>query len=229
MYDLDSLKEIYGYSEDFEKVLKLRIDSSRQIYEELMNDILVRNNSLIPSRNEKRSRGIKWSVAWKNWSKLRGVDATEREFAWKIQQDMLNNGSRLHRLNADKRCMLLLDDGTNCVEIETREHLFVRCETVVELFSVCSDIIKGVLEKNVGVDEILHLSFNHRCKSRLTVAVWFAVKAMFKIYQNNQRNKMQLLLEIIKEIDWNLDLNRKIGSINDMRLLKDRIKLSLGL
>ena len=39
---------------------------------------------------------------------------------------------------------------------------------------------------------------------------------------------MQVLRDMIKEIEWNIELNRKIGSFNDMRLLKDKIILGLG-
>ena len=36
-------------------------------------------------------------------------------------------------------------------------------------------------------------------------------------------NKEQLLKDLIKELDWNLKLNRKIGSAGEMVILKDNI------
>ena len=36
-------------------------------------------------------------------------------------------------------------------------------------------------------------------------------------------SKIQVLQEIVKEIDWNLDLNRKIGSKKDLNELKNLI------
>ena len=38
---------------------------------------------------------------------------------------------------------------------------------------------------------------------------------------------MQLLRELIKELEWNLDQNRKIGSNKDMLVLKDKIEIVL--
>ena len=65
----------------------------------------MKNNYLIPSRNERRVMNIKWSNCWRNWYDLRRIDAEELTFAWKLQQDMLSVGARLHRRNAEKRCM----------------------------------------------------------------------------------------------------------------------------
>ena len=48
------------------------------------------------------------------------------------------------------------------------------------------------------------------------------------IFHKNNRNKMQLLREVVKELKWNLELHRKIGSVRDMILLKDKIKIVLG-
>ena len=94
---------------------------------------------------------------------------------------------------------------------------------------MCKNVIERMLEKSVTPDEIIHLAFNHRCKQRLSVGTWFAVKAMYMMYHRNNRNKIQLLREMLKEIEWNIDLNRKIGSFKDMILLKDNIKIELGI
>ena len=121
-----------------------------------------------------------------------------------------------------------LEDNTMCTELETREHVMYECESVVDVFNTFKGILENTLGKVVSAEEVIHLSFNYRCKRRLVVAVWFAVKVLYLMYQKNNRNKMQLLREIIKEIEWNLELNRKIGSFNDMRLLKDKIGIGLN-
>ena len=113
--------------------------------------------------------------------------------------------------------------------IHPREHVLVKCEAVMDVFEACKEVLKSLLEKNLRAEEIIHLAFNHRCKRRLTVGIWFAVKAMYMIYHKNNRNKMQLLREIIKELEWNLDQNRKVGSVQDMIILKDKIKIVLGI
>ena len=46
---------------------------------------------------------------------------------------------------------------------------------------------------------------------------------MYFVYLRNSFNKEQLLKDIIKELDWNLRLNRKIGSAAEMMKLKEVI------
>ena len=50
---------------------------------------------------------------------------------------------------------------------------------------------------------------------------------MFGIFHDKSRNKAQILREIITEIDWNLRLNRKLGSVNEILLLKQEIEVCL--
>ena len=71
--------------------------------------------------------------------------------------------------------------------------------------------------------ELLYLAFNHRNKKRLKCALWFVIKILYKIYQNRSINKSQLLRDVVKEIDWNIEMNRKVGSKHDIQELKDLI------
>ena len=79
------------------------------------------------------------------------------------------------------------------------------------------------LEPPVSEEEILHFSFNHRNKKRLKLALWFAVKMLFLIHSRKCLNKMQLLAEIQKEIQWNLKMMRKFGSHSEVIALKESI------
>ena len=100
--DNREVRKIYGYSEELEKVLKADMEKKgvKEIYNLLMEKVIQKNGSLIPSRNEKKTNGIKWKVVWKNQSLLKGVTAEEKCFAWKMSQDMLEVGNRIHRKNA---------------------------------------------------------------------------------------------------------------------------------
>ena len=55
-------------------------------------------------------------------------------FIWKLQQDMLPVGARLHRRNAEKRCLEELASNRTCLALQTREHVFIECESVAEVF-----------------------------------------------------------------------------------------------
>ena len=73
-------------------------------------------------------------MAWRNWKKSSGLNPEEKEFVWKVQQDMLAIGARFHRPNADKRCKIELDGDEICQEVQTRKHLFIECESVRGIF-----------------------------------------------------------------------------------------------
>ena len=167
---------------------------------------------------------MKWSLAWKNWSNLKGLTAEEKCFAWKVQQDMLQIGSRIHRNNAERRCLILLENGQPCQDIQTLEHLFLSCKSVEDIYDNLRVILSIYLERAVEFKDIVHFSFNHRNKKKLICALWFAVKVMFRVFQNKSRNRAQTLREVVKEIDWNIRMNRKIGSLGEILFLKELIE-----
>ena len=100
----ESYGGIYGCTEVLINMIKSGVDFKdvSHIYDFLIEGIISKNNSVIPSRSERRIDGVRWSTAWKNLHGLRGLNAEEYVFAWKLQQDMLLIGSRLHRPNADR-------------------------------------------------------------------------------------------------------------------------------
>ena len=218
--------QLYGYPVDFKRVHAQGIanGSAKVIYKFLIQDLVSKNGSLIPSRNEKRSDFVKWRLAWKNWSKMKGLTPEEKCFAWKVQQDMLQIGSRIHRNNAERRCLIMLENGQLCQNIQTLEHLFLSCESVGDVYDNLSYILNVYLERGVQFKDIVHFSFNHRNKKKLNCALWFAVKVMFQVFQNKSRNMAQILREVVKEIDWNIRMNRKLGSLGEILFLKELIE-----
>ena len=224
--DRDLVTKLYGYSDIFENVYLegLANAPAKAIYDYLIKDLILKNGSLIPSRNEKRYECIRWSVAWKNWSNMKSLTAEEKCFAWKVQQDMLPVGSRIHRFNAERRCMMELDNSGLCQDIQTLEHLFHTCESVTDLFDGLSLVLNNYLERPVLYKDVVHFSFNHRNKKKLNCALWFAVKVLYRIYQNKSRNKAQVLREVVKDIDWNLRMNWNSGFRGELLMLKEVIE-----
>ena len=147
---------------------------------------------------KKRSVNSRWSIAWRNWKSLRGLNAAECEFAWRLQQDLLPIGARMHRPNADRRCKMELAGNMICQETQTRQHLFMECVSVRKVFDIRRFVIKDIIRKEVTGQEVLHLSFTHRDKKKLMTGVWFAVKMMYMIYLDKNRNHAQLFREMVK-------------------------------
>ena len=152
--------QLYDYPVDFRRVhAEGNINGTAKVmYEFLIQDLISKNGSLIPSRSEKRSDSVKWSLAWKNWSKLKGLTAEEKCFAWKVQQDMLPIGSRIHRNNAERRCLIVLENGQSCQDVQTIEHLFLSCESVGNVYDNLSLILNVYLERAAQFTDIAKLS-----------------------------------------------------------------------
>ena len=216
----DKIDIMYGCKNDFKRVLESGVDlkNIKQIYEQLMNDVCFKNGSLVPSRAEKRSTGVKWKIAWENLQQTRGVTAQEKYFQWQVQQDMLPIGDRLHRQGAEKRCLSAMENDRVCTQISNRQHVLLSCPSLGE--NLIKVILADFLDRSISDQEILHFSFNHRSKKRLRIAVWFAVKMLYWIYCKKCFNKIQLLNEMLKEIQWNLKMTNGLGSLSEVVSLK---------
>ena len=219
------IQDLYGHKDEFIEIVKFGVDlsNSKNIYDVLMQDIILKNNSVVPSRNERRVANVKWSTAWKNSFQLRRIDSEEYEFAWKFQQDMLPVGSRIHRRNVERRCLVELAGGQLCLDVQTREHLFYLCQGVSDVFESVKYMVQDILQKDVTSTKLLHLDFNDRDKRRLKSTLWIAVKALYRIYLGRVKNRAQLLRELVKEIEWNLRMNFQVGRQVNLVYLKEKI------
>ncbi len=216
------VNQMYGYIEDFMMIYEAGLAEApvKCIYDFLMEKILYKNESLIPSRNEKRCEGIKWSLAWKNMGILKGVNAEEKCFVWKCVQDMVAVGSRIHRKNAEKRCLRMKLNGTQCLQLDTLSHNLGECENVTNIFRGLQSILKESLDKGLKINEIIFFSYNHRNKKRLKMALWVATMVLYDIFIKRSMNKNQILLELVKKLDWNLAMQIHIGSYSEMMRMK---------
>ena len=222
IYDGEKIDQVYGYKNEFLSIIQngLSTSPSKAIYDFLIKEVTHRQVSLIPSRNEKRSPNIKWGLVFKNLKLLKGLDPVETCFAWKITQDMLPVGSRIHRRNAERRCLAVKNDGLLCQETQTLNHVFQSCIMITESYDMIIEVLNRFTERIITYELLVHLGFNHRDKKKLMCGLWFAVKMLYYIFIKKMFNKQQLLQELVKELEWNLDLSRKIGSMCEMMKLK---------
>ena len=136
-YDLSQMLNLYGYVNDFKNVINAEIDPTdvKQIYNYLMVGTCFKNGSVIPSREEKRSKGVKWKNAWLNLKTTKKISAPEKYFQWQVQQDMLPVGKRIHRHGAEKRC-LKNTDVLVCMEVLSNilYSLFISDPSFLELW-----------------------------------------------------------------------------------------------
>ena len=226
-FDDDYMKDnLYGYSEEFQEILLAGFGeaSVKDLYNYLMQDVLLKNGSVIPSRSEKKIENIKWRVVWNNLKILQRVSPEEKEFAWKVTQDMVAVGKRIHRRNTERRCLKKLTNGEECQYIPDLFHALMDCEGINDTFKEVTIIVEGLLDREIEGKDIIMLNFNHRNKKRLKLIIWFVVKSLYGMHIKKLFNKRQLFNEIWKELDWNVSLMKRIGAIDVMILLKDKLR-----
>ena len=89
------------------------------------------------------------------------MSAEEKTFAWKVSQDMLPVGIRLHRKNAERRCMQEMENNFVCLEDQNLQHLLIKCRGVENANKSILNILYQFLGQKVDT-EFMYFSFNHR-------------------------------------------------------------------
>ena len=219
------MDNIYGYYDDFKNIfmIGLAFEPVKVIYKYFVREIVEKNGSLIPSRNEKRNENIKWKVTWKNLNLVKGITAEEKTFSWKMTQDMLAVGKRIHR-NVEKRCLRKMMNDYECQVIPDIMHHIADCEAVRDVFREIKEIAESMLDKKLETKQIVLLNFTHRKRKRLKLVLWFVVKCLYLIHTQKFFNGDQMFYKILKEIDWNLKFMKMVGALDDMQMLRNKLR-----
>ena len=175
--------------------------SSKEIYVTLRTQFTRVHTSLIPSRIEKKMTGIKWTRSYKNLYSLGTLSAKEKEFGFMLVLDLLPVRGRIHRANADKRCLRRGPTG-ECQHIQDRIHYFIGCTSVISIFSMFREILWQFLKRKVDDLEILHLSFSVTNKRRTRIGIWLALKFMFYLFSENLLDFKAVMLKISSNIGF---------------------------
>ena len=209
--DENRIIDLYGYKNDFRDLLKENCDLKdvSSIYNILIRKETYKNGLLIPSRAELRAQHINWELAWHNLRTIKGIGPEEKCFMFKVQQDLLPVGTRMHRKGADKRCLANLNDDATCTELEDRKHALLTCPTVMEKSTILKEILGEIFDRHLDDEEILYFSYYDRDKNKKKAGLWIAIKMLYCIHYDRNMNKVQLLRKMLKEINWNLQMNIK--------------------
>ena len=203
-------KEMYGPKNKFTEMINGQGSrmSSKEIYVTLRAQFTRVHTSLIPSRIEKKMTGIKWTRSYKNLYSLGTLSAKEKEFGFMLLQDLLPFRGRIHRANADKRCLRRGPTG-ECQHIQDRIHYFIGCTSVISIFSMFREILWQFLKRKVDDLEILHLSFSVTNKRRTRIGIWLALKFMFYLFSENLLDFKAVMMKI----RYDFGLYKKIQGI----------------
>ena len=223
----DMVERVYGWRKEFRIALEedYILNGVRVIYDKMLEHFISKNGSLIPSRNEKRKIGVSWRKTWQNLVIARGLLPSEKCFAWKMTQDMIEVGQRNHR-GGKKECKNVLNNGLVCNVMESLEHRVLECEVVRDISDSVRRITCLLTEREVSWKTLLSLSFSHRRKSTRQISVWFVVKAFHMVFRSSHAKREDIFREILTEINSLIKNKLTIGSIQEMEYLKTAIENS---
>ena len=215
--ETDAYESMYGYEGKYSKYMDTIQEGTtvKEIYTEMLKEKYEKNGSI-------KSKNIKWSITWKNLEGIRGLSPSEVEFAWRLTQDMLLIGSRIHRANVNKECKKEIDGG-ECRAIPDISHTFATCKGICNQFNRYKQMLEEILGHKTNEGEILTLSLNHRNRKRIKIAVWVLVKILYGIY--NKVEGGQILENVSEDIQWSLQVQVIIGSHQEMIRAKDIVCL----
>ena len=80
------------------------------------------------------------------------------------------------------------------------------------------------MEQDIKEEKLILCAFNHRKKKKLKLAVWFVIKSLYLLHIKKIQNKTQLLAEMHKALEWNLNFFKVIGCLDDMNILLNLLK-----
>ena len=222
-------QDIYGPKEELLKILSDEEPktSSREIYARLRKEFTRIKTSLIPSRIEKKLFGVKWTRSFRNLKSLGTLSAREKEFGFLLCQDLLPVRGRIHRANADKRCLRVFNN-IECQSIQDRIHYFTSCCSIKITFNMFSETICHYLDRKFMDLELLHLSFSVSNKRRTRVGTWFAVKFMFYCYSENLVDFKSIMLRISSDIEVYKRLKVKLYLSQEFRELEGLLNTIIG-
>ena len=124
-----------------------------------------------------------------NMSLAKGTTSDEKEFMWRLTQDMLKIGARKH-WGGDplrrKECRVRFQDtqGTNrrCNEEETRRHVFGECVYSRNKIHAIKTWMAETLEVEVNTTSLIHLDFSSHNQDKRKTALWLAIKGLRRVY-----------------------------------------------
>ena len=150
------------------------------------------------------------------------MNAHEKEFAWKLTQDMLYIGRRIHRANVEKECKNEIGNMGLCKEIPDLLHTFVTCDGVKDLYGEVVRIIEKVFNVSIKAEEMITMSFMDRNIMKMRLMLWSVIKILYGIYMKVGRT--DLFIGLLRDLEWIQQNNLRIGTVEMMRTLGDEVK-----
>ena len=191
---LDNVEgEVYGNMGDMDKILNstVSLESLKDIYLFFLQEKIGTWDNPIKSRSERNNLELNWRQSWKNWSRMTGITAVEKQFGWDILQDLIHVPSRNHRRGSSKVCPQLVQDQDSdifavCGKFGDLKHSLTECLASRDKFSFLRDILETFLDRKISTEEVIFLSFRHYDEKKIRMGTWFVVKSLGYIFSNRK-------------------------------------------
>ena len=170
---------------------------------------------------------MKWSLSYKNFHNLKFVTSLEKEFAWKLIQDLVPVNGRLHRKNSDKRCLREIQRNNLCGFIQDRNHAFISCPVILTSTNKLKSILFEFTEKQFDDNDILYCSFKCRTRALTFLAVWLITKYLYLIFHRKLYDSTSIFNELRKEILFLIDRKLLMELQYEIFALEDVIRCNV--
>ena len=143
---------------------------------------------LVPSRAEKNEVWVRWDQSKKNMGNIKGLTVEEREFGWRMTQDMLKIGARKHwgdplrRKECRVRWRDELGENQRCQQEEDRRHVFESCAYSRNKLVELKKIMERLIQTKVSTTSILHLDFFCANTEKLRAAIRLVLVSLRRVY-----------------------------------------------
>ena len=215
-------KSIYGPIDELLKIWKngKKDFSAKDIYSDLIvQKVYDDNGILIPSRVERKYHLLDWTIFYKNFKKVKYINAVEKEFMFLFVQDLLPVPARIHRRNNDSSCQRKLEDGRICAKESDRKHFFMSCEVVEYCYIQFRLLVCEFLEMDVGDVDLLHFTFEVKNKHKRNLAIWIVLKYFYMIYKFKIYDFKIFVQRILGEIEFLL-MRNKIVKTSEIQFIQ---------
>ena len=199
----------YGNEEEYvdryevTKMMLMGCYKTKQIYKVIMDEQIGRKENRTKSRTEKKEVWVRWDQTGKNMEIARGLNIQEKEFMWKLINDMLKIGDRLHwggdPNTRDKCKMITCDERGNmkkCGENEDRRHVFDGCSYSRNKNIAIKKVIEEMTRREVSTTAIIHIDIEHQNQKKRREAILFTVRAMRRMYLYREESLEEFKREV---------------------------------
>ena len=201
---------------------------THQIYEELISQVIGTKGHRIESRVEKKEIWVRWDQVRKNIGLAKKLNISEKEFKWRLLNDMLKIGNRKHwggdPMTRNQCKIPIYDDkgsSSRCGEPENRRHVFSECSYSREKCHFLKETLSTLMSCKVSTTSLLHMDYVHDKVEIKRAALLLTTLGLRRIYLYREERLEEYVEQLEKEFNGKTAVNRTKNEELIISLLKE--------